>query len=199
VGGQDCNFGRDVDPLVGRDNPSSDLDGHDGFSFLKVSSQGTALPASAPNWSCVKDNVTGLMWEVKTSEDGLHNLNNTYTWYNTDPAVNAGVEGIENGGVCSGSACDTQSFVAAVNLAMLCGHDDWRLPKVPEILGIVNFNQSRPLIDQAFFPNTVINNYWTELPSLRSNDRAWSLSFFGGRTAILRHSTEIYIRLVRSE
>jgi len=87
---QDCNFGRDGDPRIGRSFVSglNDGDGHDAFSFLKVGANGEPLLENATQWSCVKDNVTGLMWEVKTTSPGLHNTNNTYTWYDTNPNTN---------------------------------------------------------------------------------------------------------------
>jgi hypothetical protein len=44
----------------------------------------------------VKDNVTGLIWEMKTSKDAVknytdpHDADNTYTWYDSNPATNGG-------------------------------------------------------------------------------------------------------------
>jgi hypothetical protein len=52
---EDCNYGRDK-----TDNDSSD--GHAGFSFTKLDSSGNPLDVSAESWSCVQDNVTGLVW-----------------------------------------------------------------------------------------------------------------------------------------
>jgi len=36
-------------------------------------------------WDCVRDNQSGLVWEVKKSGPGLQNINNTYSWYDPDP------------------------------------------------------------------------------------------------------------------
>ena len=54
--------------------------GEAGFDFTKLDANGNALPASATSWDCVRDNVTGLIWEVKTTS-GLRSWSNTYTWY----------------------------------------------------------------------------------------------------------------------
>ncbi len=83
---QDCNFGRDADNIIGFPQATNDGDGDSGFSFLKVSSTGAPLVASETDWSCVKDNVTGLMWEVKTDNvtKDLHDKDDTYTWYNSN-------------------------------------------------------------------------------------------------------------------
>lgn len=49
--------------------------------FTKISSTGEDLPISANQWSCVRDNDTGSVWEVKTDNDiGLHANNNFYRW-----------------------------------------------------------------------------------------------------------------------
>ncbi|MCP3952026.1 MAG: hypothetical protein GY697_07375, partial [Desulfobacterales bacterium] len=60
---QDCDQGRDA-------SNNNNSDGHAGFSFTKLDANGNPLVdqsidyATTP-WSCVKDNVTGLVWEVK--------------------------------------------------------------------------------------------------------------------------------------
>jgi len=62
---QDCHPGRDASVNI-------DSDGHAGFSFRKIDENGTVLPNSTASWSCVLDNVTGLMWEVQTDDNGVH-------------------------------------------------------------------------------------------------------------------------------
>ncbi|MCQ1060118.1 DUF1566 domain-containing protein [Photobacterium sp. ZSDE20] len=58
---QDAGFGRDTD------SDRHDNGAH-GFSFQKLDHAGNTLPSSAPNWHCVKDDVTGLVFEHKTPE-----------------------------------------------------------------------------------------------------------------------------------
>lgn len=66
-------------------NNNDDSDGHAGFSFTKLDANGNELLANATDWSCVKDNVTGLIWEVKqggngtVGDEGLHDADDTYT------------------------------------------------------------------------------------------------------------------------
>ena len=55
------------------------------FDFTKIDANGNALPVTATNHSCVKDNVTGLMWEVKTDDGGLRDKDWYYTWYDSTP------------------------------------------------------------------------------------------------------------------
>jgi hypothetical protein len=55
--GQDGDFGRDADKPAKKD-------GRAGFSFVKIGADGSELPADATDWSCVRDKVTGLTWEM---------------------------------------------------------------------------------------------------------------------------------------
>lgn len=74
---QDAQYGRDFEV-------NDDSDGHAGFSFTKLDEKGNELLANATNWSCVKDNVTGLIWEVKQGgngmigDEGLHDGDDRY-------------------------------------------------------------------------------------------------------------------------
>ncbi|MEA2115714.1 MAG: DUF1566 domain-containing protein, partial [Thermodesulfobacteriota bacterium] len=128
--------------------------------------------------SCVKDNVTGLMWEVKTDDGGLHDKNHTYTWYNTDSATNGGTAGSPDSGgnTCHdyeagdpGKWCNTQAYVKRVNTARLCGESDWRMPTHKELLGIVSYDTKKPAIDTDYFPNTA-----PDLPEDEWKWRYWS-------------------------
>ena len=92
------------------------------MSYTKLDGSGNALPDSATSWSMVRDNVTGLIWEVKTNKDGVKNYNdphdadNTYTWYDSNPATNGGNAGTP------GNGTDTEDFIKALNRCPL-----WRL------------------------------------------------------------------------
>ena len=99
-------------------------------SYTKLDSSGNDLPGTATEWVMVRDNATGLIWEVKRNKDGVkdyndpHDADNTYTWYDPDPATNGGDPGT------SGDGTDTEDFVAALNAVSFGGHSDWRLPTI---------------------------------------------------------------------
>lgn len=126
--GQDCHYGRDRAAVEGTLTKVGS--GSAGFDFTKISNTGNALPASANlggganDWACTRDNVTGLIWEVKVSDAShLRDMNHTYTWYMTDSSN--GNADTANGGTCKDAGrCDTEKFVADVNAASLCGHND---------------------------------------------------------------------------
>uniref|UniRef100_UPI004055A790 Lcl C-terminal domain-containing protein n=1 Tax=Candidatus Electronema sp. TaxID=2698783 RepID=UPI004055A790 len=174
IGAQDCSNGPDDADMTG----NTDSDGLAGFSYTKLASSGQPLANQAADyattpWACVKDNVTGLIWEVKTDDGGLHDKDDTYTWYNTDRTANSGGAGEENpsGATCygytSGNAatyCNTQAYVNRVKDENLCGFNDWRMPTVKELGSLVNYGRSGPAIDTDYFPNTLSSAVWSGLP-----------------------------------
>jgi hypothetical protein len=129
-------------------------------------------------WTCVRDNVTNLVWEVKTIDGGLRDQGHTYSWHNPDPQQNGGAPGTRNGGDCAGgAACDTHAYVAAVNEEGLCGHSDWRMPTRNELRSIVDYRASFPAIDANHFPNTVALSYWSADPNPTYPAYAWHTDF----------------------
>lgn len=190
--GQDGDSGRDV-------TANDDSDGHAGFSFTKISSIGQELPASATEWSCVKDNVTGLMWEVKTDDGGLHDKDWGYSWYEPDGTKNGGFAGFQNNGSCGGtSQCDTYGFVQAVNAAGWCGAQDWRMPSQSELRSIVSYDRLYPAIDTAYFPNTLWFNFWSASPRVGNSNAVWHVNFGYGNVSWYLKDYALRVQLVRS-
>jgi hypothetical protein len=179
------------------------------FSYAKISNSGATLPATAKlgtgttDWACTKDNQTGLIWEVKTTDGGLRDMNNAYTWYEPDASKNGGNAGYQNLGTCKGSQCDTYAFTKAVNAKGLCGKKDWRMPTIEELKGLLTttltFNQ--PLnykfyIDATYFPNT--NTwFWSSSPYADFSSYAWYVSFGYGYSDNDDKSGSNHVRLVR--
>jgi len=188
--GQDAHFGRDAQALAGTLTKTGA--GAAGFDFSKVCNSGQTegegdCPANPPlgtganDWACTRDNVSGLIWEVKVNDNTqLRHQNHSYSWYNTDPATNGGSNGTQSGGSCNGD-CDTQGFVTAVNAATLCGATDWRLPSATELLSIAHRGAVNPAIDTTYFPNTISSNYWSSSPYAGFSSHAWFVNFNDGR------------------
>nr|WP_223227081.1 DUF1566 domain-containing protein [Vibrio cholerae] len=172
-----------------------------GFDFTKLDANGDELAQSASEWSCVSDNHTGLIWEVKqpAGSAGLRDAAHEYSWYNPDNSSNGGYAGRQNGGTCQGSACDTQAFVNAVNSQGLCGASDWRLPSVNELLSIVHNGRIQPAIDQAYFPHTPQYGwYWSSSPYASGSRNAWNVHFNYGYVDYYSKSYSSHVRLVRA-
>lgn len=209
---QDCSRGRDV-------THNDDSDGHAGFSYTKLDLNGDDLPVSSDTWSCVRDNVTGLIWEVKqggsfiAGDEGLHDTDDTYTWYNTDPETNGGYSGVDNTSVdntnnsCSGyisgnqaSLCNTEAYVLRVNISSLCGASNWRLPSRRELLGLLTYSKQLPAIETEFFPQTQRGAYWSSSPRADSLSNKWSVNFTYAFTGIKETAkNENSVRLVRKQ
>lgn len=190
--GQDGDHGRDA---LARDGQLQKVGGGAaGFDFTKLDANGNALLASATQWDCVRDNHTGLIWEVKTTS-GLRSMNHRYTWY--DPNSSDGNPGTANGGNCTGSACDTTGFVQAVNAQGLCGASDWRMPTRRELQGIVDYGRFNPAIDTGYFPNTPSSYFWSASPVAGTSDYAWYVYFGDGYAYAYSRSYSFHVRLVR--
>lgn len=199
---QDGRYGRDARAAAG--TLSKTGGGGKGFDFSKIANDGRVLLESATlgsgsaDWACTRDNVTGLIWEVKATS-GLRSQEHRYTWYNSNGASNGGNAGTANGGTCATAGrCDTEKFVADVNTAGLCGAHDWRLPKVKELEGIVDYGRAFPAIDPTYFPNTPGGYFWTGSPYAANSEVAWDLGFDYGYVYQDYRSNAIHVRLVRT-
>lgn len=189
-GQQDCRYGRDA---IYNDN----RDGHAGFSFTKLDAKGQSLPASATNWSCVRDNVTGLVWEVKTNDGSIHDKDNTYRW-GGKTARGSGYGTYYN---------DWNSLVDGSNNQRLCGFSNWRLPTRVELQSIVlhegetmDGSLTFQRIDTDFFPYMYHywSDFWSASPVAKSSDAAWYVNFNDGFVSGDYRSKKFFVLLVRS-
>ena len=150
------------------------------FSYTKISNKGMELPDSAklgnePNdWACTKDNKTKLIWEVKTTDGGLRDMNKQYTNFTVAFPKCDSCDASKYG-----DSTNTDGFIKAVNTKTLCGAANWRLPNQVELKGLSNCSDGKynkdgtcpsvlvtsPTINEIYFPNTQPNNtlpniYW---------------------------------------
>lgn len=199
---QDCDQGRDAQAAA--KTLQKEGDGHAGFDFTKLDAKGNALTqhneawseigkeAEGTRWFCVRDNVTGLVWEVKTTaaspdsrqdikankHNNIHHKDNLYRW--------GGLTAIGRNHTANTTKKelyykDWNGLVEGSNREQLCGHSDWRVPKLQELLSIVEYSRVNPAIDVDYFPNTPHHSFWLSSPYANpyanSSGSAWGVGF----------------------
>ena len=114
----------------------------------------------------VKDNNTGLVWEVKSlNSKDINYKENRYTW---------------NG---------AQNYIDDLNRQKYGGFDTWRLPNKEELRTIINYNDVIPAVDQTFFPNILTDFYWSKDPYVPDPKLIWGIySAYGCAIAYLKDS-----------
>lgn len=207
---QDASVGRDAQ--VGAGSLIKEGAGLAGFDWTKLDENGEPLLVQngiwqqngqaglGTHWTCVQDNVTGLMWEVKESEQthpryGGH----TYSWFFDDESLNGGIPGYdelpeEN---CQTAPCHSQQFVEWVNQQGLCGYNDWRLPAVSDLLSLAVNSESLPAIDTEFFPNSPDPRFFTRNSVANDPQKAWYVYFSDASVSSTNKSDGSHLRLVR--
>ena len=140
----------------------------------------------------ITDRRSGKMWEKKTDDGGIHDVNNRYTW-------------------STGSPWDPDStafteFLNTLNTApCFAGHCDWRLPKVsrdadagmPELETIVDCSFGSPCIDPIFGP-TVASFYWSATTNALNPFFSWFVGFDFGNIFNDIKGSNGHVRAVRT-
>lgn len=191
--GQDGNYGRDFEATKGQLVKTGS--GVGGFDLSKIDNDGDMLPITAIEWSCVRDNHTGLTWQVSTNDGGPLDRSHTYSWFNSSKENNGGNHGVENGGVCNDNNCDTEKFVQQVNDMKLCGYENWRLPTIVELISIFDYSSGR--LVQSHFTNPATHYLWSSIPSVTSSELSSAFLPFTGSFGSYEKSLGFSVILVR--
>jgi len=132
----------------------------------------------------VFDHGTGLEWEKKTDDGGIHDKDNLYSWsreWPWDP---------------DGTAFTV--FLAALNAGVCyADHCDWRLPTVIELLTIADCSHGSPCVAPIFGP-TQSHAYWSSSSFAFDPGFAEAVNFFSGFSYHEIESFGWYVRAVRS-
>ena len=144
----------------------------------------------------VTDNQTHLMWEKKTDDGSVHDVDNTYTWGT----------GFPNWETKNGTAFTT--FLAGLNVgAGFAGHTDWRLPTsggdttsltldTAELESIVELGHGAPTLNTIFGP-TASYAYWSASTDSVYSYAAWRVEFDFGHVNGGPKDDASYVRAVR--
>ncbi|MDC3190860.1 DUF1566 domain-containing protein [Pseudoalteromonas elyakovii] len=208
------------DADVGRDSVVNQLDkvgqGDLAFDFTKMNEYAKELPDDATSFSCVRDNVTGLIWEVKASDTSDERASiNQYTWYlNGTTGVQTGsVKGAANSSCNNSTDCGLQTYIDYVNNSDLCNGTNWRVPTYTELLGLLDYAKQgeSTLLNSDFFPNqpsdTQLSSdsssfmpYWTSQTAAdgTSLSQAYIIDMSSANDLAYPKSNTAFVRLVRT-
>jgi hypothetical protein len=136
------------------------------------------------------DNVTGLIW-MRCNEGQTFSDNNTSSNYLDDQ--------------CNGSAMPLNwqaalQQVQTANAANANGHNDWRVPNLPELKSIVEHRAWAPAINSSVFPGQSPDDaLWTSTPTNHPDHPSASTAvyFNNGDDLWVERNAELPIRLVR--
>ncbi len=143
-------------------------------SYTKLDANGNGLPDDATEWVMVRDNVTGLIWEVKTDDSSIHDKDDTYNWEDADDI-----------------------FVEQLNLQKFGGFQDWRMPEVKELASIISMGRNGPAVDTSFFPKVQSSQYWSSTVGAYNGNSSWYVNFSAGVSLPVHQMDRHYVRAVR--
>ncbi len=146
-------------------------------SFTKLEKNDEELPDDelheddGGRWIMTRDNVTGLIWEVKTNA----NKDDKYNW-----------QGAQS------------QFIAGLNNDEFGGFENWRLPSRQELASLVNKGDRDPAINTDFFPNTRSSFYWSSTSKVPTTGLSgWIVYFQSGGVIPGDKTKSYYVRAVR--
>ena len=226
---QDCKQGRDADnfdqTLMKRGG------GAVGFDFTRLHYDGAEYDTKRANpsfqrnpWACVQDNQTGLVWEVKHTDESAANYGDldssvldlqshdaVFQWRGTT-AVGEDSDSTLRGEYYN----DWNNLVSSINRIGLCGYSDWRVPTLQELVSLAHLGNTDQGIDTNYFPNidSANGSFWSASAKISEASKAdaesgfrkgnlressaWQFDFPNQRIVPVSRETKARVRLVRS-
>lgn len=142
----------------------------------------------------VTDNNTGLMWEKKSDDGGLHDKDNAYVW---------------SGNGAQETIWDWLDDVNAEGGAGFAGYNDWRIPNFKELQTLAHYGRVTPATPEAFNSNCVAGatvltgsctagaTYTSSTTWARSPSMAWGMRLQDGFSSLSDKTAGLRVRAVR--
>lgn len=155
-------------------------------SYTLLDAKGKTVTAHA---RCATILASGLTWELKTDDGGIHDKDNVYRW---------GGSGAEKTGTIFFD--DWNSLLNATNTEKLCGFDDWRVPTIDELKTLVTSTAAKPTINPEIFQLTLEAPYWSVSAYQNYPEHAQTVDFATGTSNYYNgfRGDRLPLRLVRS-
>ncbi|MDG2307686.1 MAG: DUF1566 domain-containing protein [Candidatus Binatia bacterium] len=184
------------------------------FRVDKPTSEGCPVPADPcvadPSlvWSENGDGTatqcsSGLVWEMKTDDGTIHDVDDKYTWSTNSPW--------DFDGTAKTVFIDGLNDVSGGGAACFAGHCDWRLPTIEELSGRSDSGTATGgIVDLSAgscgggsgacttIPGeTVSSFYWSSSTNAGFPSFAWDVYFLNGGVGSVFKDGVIYVRAVR--
>jgi hypothetical protein len=140
----------------------------------------------------ITDRNTGLTWEKKSDDRGIHDQDAVYAWSGT------------------GAEDTIWDWLDDLNAEAFAGHRDWRIPNVKELASLIDYQASSPAVHRIFDTGcaegcTVLTcsctpkaaNYWTSTSLADGAIYAWLVDFNGGAVFTIIRTDHFRVRAVR--
>lgn len=157
---------------------------------------GTPYSYVANGDGTVTDLVTGLMWEKKSDDGGLHDWDAQYRW---------------SGDGTQETIWDWLDDVNAEGGVGFAGHADWRIPNARELESIQRLEGGTPAAVHPVFNTACVpgcgvlacacskaGNYWSSTTVAANPPNAWTVLFSLGGTISGAKTSPLFVRAVRT-
>lgn len=134
---------------------------------LMANNSGMATGSISTDWACTRDNVTGLIWSMQTTQPATWDTATTY------PAAH---NNASRCGLGTGWRLPTHGELLSI---------------------VHNGVTAGPMVDVDFFPHTVADWYWSGQVYAPDINKAWIVFFGGGGTDVSFKTQPYSVRLVR--
>ena len=190
-----------VTTSIAGESPATDLktaNESSGERYVNLDAKGKTIRTKKTVARCVKDTNTGLVWELKTDDDGVHDKDKSFRW--------GGIGADKIGSIFFD---DWNNFLTTTNKEKLCGFNDWRVPTIDELKSLVvsgaanqigsESSEQKPAINTEYFALTLPSPYWSVSAYENYPDHAQTVHFGNGASYYYNgyRGNQLPLRLVR--
>lgn len=177
-------------PMASHSQEKSEQKTTEPSSYVHLNVKGKKIGLNPAQARCVMDKNTGLTWELKTTDNSIHNQEKDYRW---------GGIGAEKTG--SGFFDDWNALITQSNKEKLCGFNDWRVPTIAELKSLVIANEQGLRINTQYFFDTKDSPYWSSSAYANYPEHAQTVHFSTGNSDYYNgyRGNRLPLRLVRGK
>ncbi len=143
----------------------------------------------------ITDLNTGLMWEKKSLDGGLHDSENAY-WWSGDGAQETIWDWLDDINTEGGTG--------------FAGHSDWRIPSVRELESVIDYEHAFPSVGPVFNNGCIVgctvttcsciegSSYWSSTTAADTPADAFVVEFGSPFVGVVTKAIPLMVRAVRA-